>query len=294
MKRLLPNLILLAALVPAACAGPTPTPTPTSETTVLTLRPVLGSTDLSIGSNRLVLALLDSRSAPIRATVADLTLAFEQGDATVFQDSVDAMFRPWPTGSGGVFIAQIEFDRAGTWLAEISPLDGEFAGEKARLVFTVAEQSATPGLGTSAPANDTRTASNAATLEEITSDLDPDPDLYAISVADAVQSGLPLVVSFATPAFCSSATCGPQLDVIKQIKDSYRGEANFIHIEIYANPKEMQGNPDTAEISPTVAEWGLPTEPYTFVIDAQGRVSAKFEAFVSYPELVEALVPLLE
>ena len=151
-----------------------------------------------------------------------------------------------------------------------------------------------PGLGTPAPASDTRTASDAATLEEVTSDLNPDPDLYAISVADALQSGLPLVVSFSTPAFCSSATCGPQLSVVKQLKDSYSDKANFIHVEIYANPKEMQGDPESAEISPIVDEWGLPTEPYTFVIDVQGRVAAKFEAFVSYPELEEALVPLLE
>lgn len=294
LKILLPGLALLTALASAACVGPTPSPTPTSETTVLTLRPVLGSTDLSVGSNRLVLALLDSRSAPIRATAAELILAFEQGDATSFRDSVEAVFRPWSAGLGGVFTAQIEFDRAGTWLAEISPLDGEFAGEKARLVFTVTEQSATPGLGTPAPASDTRTASDAATLEEVTSDLNPDPDLYAISVADALQSGLPLVVSFSTPGFCSSATCGPQLSVVKQLKDSYSDKANFIHVEIYANPKEMQGDPESAEISPIVDEWGLPTEPYTFVIDAQGRVAAKFEAFVSYHELEEALVPLLE
>lgn len=294
MKRLLPGLVILAALTAVACAESTPTPTPTSETTVLSLRPILGSTDLSVGSNRLVLALLDSRSAPIRATTAELKLAFEQGDATIFQDSVDAVFRPWPAGLGGVFTAQIEFDRAGTWLAEISPLDGDFAGEKARLVFAVTEESATPGLGTPAPASNTRTASDAATLEEITSDLDPDPDLYAISVADALISGLPLVVSFATPAFCSSATCGPQVNIIKQLKDSYSDRANFIHVEIYANPKEMQGDPTTAEISPAVDEWGLPTEPYTFLIDAQGIVAAKFEAFASYPELEEALLPLLE
>ena len=43
-----------------------------------------------------------------------------------------------------------------------------------------------------------------------------------------------------------------------------------------------------------MSEWGLPSEPYTFLIDAQGRVAAKFEAYVSYPELEEALVALLE
>ena len=122
----------------------------------------------------------------------------------------------------------------------------------------------------------------------------PNPEMHQLTVAAALDTGRPVVIAFATPAFCTSATCGPQVDVIKQLKNSYSGQANFIHVEIYANPKEMQGDPSTAEISPTVDEWGLPTEPYTFLIDAQGRVSAKFEAFASYPELEEALVPLLE
>ena len=31
--------------------------------------------------------------------------------------------------------------------------------------------------------------------------------------------------------------------------------------------------------------WGLPTEPYTFVVDANGKVTAKFEGIASTEEL---------
>jgi hypothetical protein len=31
--------------------------------------------------------------------------------------------------------------------------------------------------------------------------------------------------------------------------------------------------------------WGLPTEPYTFVVDSTGKITAKFEGIVSEDEL---------
>ena len=36
-------------------------------------------------------------------------------------------------------------------------------------------------------------------------------------------------------------------------------------------------------------EWGLSTEPWVFVVDAEGRVAAKFEGVLSEEELVEVL-----
>jgi hypothetical protein len=36
---------------------------------------------------------------------------------------------------------------------------------------------------------------------------------------------------------------------------------------------------------PATVEWGLPTEPYIFVVDSAGRVTAKFEGVASDDEL---------
>ena len=43
-----------------------------------------------------------------------------------------------------------------------------------------------------------------------------------------------------------------------------------------------------------MAEWGLLTEPFTFVVDAGGRVAAKFEGFVTEGELEAALTAVLQ
>ena len=281
-----PCLLLLAGCSPASV---TPTPTVTPSVVSLSLRAILGSSDLSVGSNRVVFGLIDSNNAPVRASSATLALAHEQDGRIVQKEEVEADWRSWPAGPGGVFTAQIEFDQAGLWLAQVSPAAGVAEGQLARMVMRVFEESSTPALGSPAPASLNRTASSVASLEELTSDVEPDPELYSMTIAEALQAGKPLVVAFATPAFCTSATCGPQVDVVKELKEGYREQANFIHVEVFANPHEMRSDITKGVVSPTFEEWGLPSEPWVFVIDAQGRVSAKFDGFASYEELEQAL-----
>ena len=283
-------IVVTAAVVASiACGSGSPSPTPV----LLSLRAIIASTDLAQGENRFVFALLDRNSSPVRASGARVMLSYLQDGTPVHYGEVDAPFRRWPAGPGGVYTAQVDFPNAGTWLAEIVPEDGDVAGDVARLSFQVQEQSITPSLGSQAPRSQNRTASDAANLSEVSSDPEPDPDLYALSIAQALQTGRPLVVTFATPAFCESATCGPQVEVVKLLKEAYREQANFIHVEIYENPQEMREDLSKGRISVVVQEWWLPSEPWTFLMDAQGRVAAKFEAFTSYEELDEAIRRLL-
>ncbi len=46
-------------------------------------------------------------------------------------------------------------------------------------------------------------------------------------------------------------------------------------------------------LSPLLSEWGLVTEPFTFVLDRRGLVLAKFEGFVAADELEAALTRAL-
>ena len=38
-----------------------------------------------------------------------------------------------------------------------------------------------------------------------------------------------------------------------------------------------------------MSEWGLPSEPWTFVVDREGIVRAKYEGFVTEDELGDAI-----
>ena len=42
-------------------------------------------------------------------------------------------------------------------------------------------------------------------------------------------------------------------------------------------------------MSPIVIEWGIKTEPFTFVIDNDGVLRYKYEGFVTEKELIESI-----
>lgn len=72
-------------------------------------------------------------------------------------------------------------------------------------------------------------------LTEITTAEVLDPDLYRVTIGEAVSSGRLTVVTFATPAFRQTAACGPQVEVVAFIKDRYKDPANLIRVEVYDN-----------------------------------------------------------
>lgn len=134
--------------------------------------------------------------------------------------------------------------------------------------------------GDEAPRSETRTTESHA-LEEITSDPDPNPRLYEMSVAEAVAGG-PSVIVFATPAWCSSQACGPMVDQVGELSADYPG-LNFVHVEIYQDIQVE--SVDDLEPVPAVIEWSLPSEPWVFVIDGNGIVTSAFEGAASDAEL---------
>jgi hypothetical protein len=138
-----------------------------------------------------------------------------------------------------------------------------------------------------------KVANNTDGLPEVTTDVRADPDLYAITIKDALANPNPLLVTFASPAYCQTATCGPQVDVVKDLKNQHGDRMDFIHVEVFDNPTEIQGDLTRAVISPTMDEWGLVTEPWTFVMDGEGAVRAKFEGFVTQAELEAAIAEVV-
>jgi hypothetical protein len=97
----------------------------------------------------------------------------------------------------------------------------------------------------------------------------------------------------ASPAFCINAVCGPQVEVLSELEDKYKGRANFIHVDIYDNPQEIQGDLNRGRLSPPVVEWRLPSTEWSFVIDASGIITARFESFATLQEVEDALKPAL-
>ena len=278
-----------------------PTATQTETPPAVPIPPVselqmpLASSDLSVGPNRFVFGLIDSQSGPVRDAQVQVSTFYRGGGGAEGPiESVPGVFRKWPVGPGGVYTAQLSFDRPGLWGVGALVIGADGSLSSGSVQFEVQEASATPAIGSPAPRSVNKTARDVEKLEEITTDLDPDPEIYAMTIVEAIDTGKPIVVSFSTPAFCETATCGPQLDVVKDLKERYRDRVNFIHVEIFDNPEEMQGDRSKGRLAPAVVEWNLPSEPWTFIVDSDGLVSAKFEAFTTSEELEEALVGVLQ
>src|SRR5206468_995275 len=110
----------------------------------------------------------------------------------------------------------------------------------------------------------------------------PPDDMHKVNFADALGKK-PIVLVFATPALCQSRVCGPVVDMVYQVESEHRGEAVFIHEEIYKNNDPSQG------FRPQVNAWHLPTEPWIFGIDRKGKIVARLEGAATVPA-VEGVV----
>ena len=194
----------------------------------------------------------------------------------------------------GIYILEgVPFTEAGIWEAHLSVSGSNVSGtERAVLTFQVLKQSATFVIGDTPPASLNPTASDVSDLVEITS-LEPIvPELYNLTVADALEGTKPFVVIFSTPAFCTSRTCGPVLDVAIQVRQVYNDRVEFIHIEPWALDKVR--NEGELELTAISLEWRLPTEPWTFVIGSDNLISARWEGLLTPEELSTALDATLQ
>ncbi len=297
-------VLILAWVAALACAPATAPDDP------LSLPPggppvslVVSNSDLAVGDNRVSFGLVDRDYMPVRPdAVAIRAVYYEPGAATgQVRHRTEAEFLPWPPdGRRGVFIANVSFDQAGTATGDtlgVWELHATFeyaqspaeAAESLTIgsVVSVAPTHRAPFIGDAAPLSDTPTVTTVNDLRTISSSPEPDPALYSLSVAQAVRSGNPSVVTFATPAFCVTATCGPQVSDLSELAAEYEGRANFVHVEVYRDPHLINPADPARELVLAVDEWGLVSEPWTFVVGSDGRIADRFEQYVP-PRVLEA------
>ncbi len=257
----------------------------------LDLNVIMATTVLEVGEQRVAFLLTTPTGLVKGDTEVSITPVYLPDSAA--GESIVTRFHQWPYGVRGAFAANVDFDRPGQWRLDITA-EGPDGGH-AMQEIEILEDSSVPFIGTVGPLSENKTLGSAGAIELVTTDYSPDLSLYEVTIREAVESPLPAVVVFASPAFCTTATCGPQVDAVSELRETYVGQAHFIHVEIYDNPDEIQGDLDRAEIAPTVDEWGLTSIPHwfneswTFVLDADGRIQDRFEGFATVVELEEAL-----
>ena len=251
----------------------------------LSLIATLGTSDISIGSNRLILGVQNSQRKTITANKISIDFYQEENNTSIFKFTKEGYFINWPNSKSGIFSTTVNFETSGDWLAEISPQDGEYKNQRARLVIDVKSSSSTPRIGDEIPKTNNLVAKTTEELKHITSDINPLLDLYNKSVNEILVSrDKPLLLLFATPGQCKSFTCGPQMNIIKRLHTNYNKDMYFIHIEVY-DMKSGNNEGEFTKISPVIGPWNLPSEPWVFLVNTKGIITDKFESFVPQNEL---------
>ena len=249
---------------------------------------VAGTSDHEVGANRVSFLVVDKQSRLVEQPTAKVWIArglkqrpFATGTARL--ESIGVPGGESADDVGGIYVTTIEASRPGTYWFLAEPVGGRRVQALGTVV--VRARSMAPSVNDRAlPTRTPTLASTGGKLAELTTSQTPDRALYERSIAQALAAKEPFVVTFATPQFCQTRTCGPGVDVVSAVrKRPSSAGVRFIHVEIYADNDPAKG------VNRWVKEWRLPTEPFTYVVDRTGVIRTKLEGAFSLGELARAV-----
>lgn len=268
-------LLIALALVAAACSGASEEPE---------LVGIRASTDTAVGDDRFLFAVAEIGGRRRGSPDETVTLVATSLDAPDNEIMADAEFVWVVPDAFGLYRADVPFDRPGLWEIEFAVSTGE---DTAPFLVDVLASPSTVAAGDTAPLITTPTSSDTP-IVDLTTDPDPMPSLYVTSLDEAFTNGKQSVVIFATPAYCTSASCGPLLQQTKDAAAEF-DDVNFVHIEVYSGFNEEGFQPDVDHLVPAVEAFKLPSEPWIFIIDEHGVVKHRLEGVLGEGELENAI-----
>lgn len=246
-----------------------------------------GAGDFAPGAVRFPFLVIASNAKPVQRAAAAVWVATSR-DGKPFEH-VSAKLEPIgvpgrsDAAFGGVrriYVAHLRIPRPGRYWLVAEPQGAEL---QALGAIDVASHSRSLAVGARAPRSNTPTLATAPAAQ-ITTSTPPDRPLLRYSVAESLAAHAPFVVTFATPKFCTSRTCGPVVDVVDAVRKQFAARGiRFIHVEVFEH------NDPTRGYNRWMRQWGLRSEPWVFLVGRDGRVKAKFEGSVSQAELAAAV-----
>lgn len=273
----------------AAATGPTAAPAGSLE--ALWRAPgqdvaiVPGTSDYAPGVNRVSFLVVDKQSRLIEQPTARIWVARGLRQRP-YQETV-ARLEPVGVPGGAradaqsIYVTHVRTPSPGTYWLLAEPAGGKV---QALGNVVVKKHAAAPQVGERAIPVRNPTATSARAARAITTARPPDTELLRVSVAQALAAKQPFVVTFATPLYCQSRTCGPVVQVVQSVAKRWQGKGvRFIHVEIY------EGNDPARGVNRWVAAWKLQSEPFTFVVDRTGVIRTKLEGAFSPAELEAAV-----
>ncbi len=250
---------------------------------------VMGTSDYGVGANRITFLVVRGDNSIVHDSQAEVYLRRDGSDDEIETSAALVPIIPHTHPPGGspphadptdIYVANVDLPEAGRYWLVAEPGADPIQGVG---TIDVRETAMTPAVGSKAIPSDNPTLADAPAAEITTAD-PPDTGLLQYSVADSLAEGVPFVLAFATPKYCTSRTCGPTVQTVERVASRFASSPmRFIHVEIYKDNDPKKG------VNQWVKEWNLPTEPWVFVVDGDGVVRSKFEGSVSVAELSSAV-----
>jgi hypothetical protein len=138
-----------------------------------------------------------------------------------------------------------------------------------------------PDAGDPAPRVSTPTTEDVSDITQIETRIPPD-SMHDTDYADVLGKE-PILIVFATPQFCQTRVCGPTVDIVEEVKSRIGDKAAFIHMEVFNDNDPNKG------VRPQLRAFNLETEPWAFIIDRDGKVTARFEGAFGADELTRGM-----
>jgi hypothetical protein len=181
-----------------------------------------------------------------------------------------------------IYAAKVPFERAGSYaVLAVTKQGSSLVGAPAEV--EVKRRSRIPDVGDRPPAVETDTVASAAgNLAAIDTRRPFARELHETSFKD-VLGKKPVALLFATPQLCQSRVCGPVTDIAYQMEAKYGSQMDFIHQEVYVDNNPAKG------LRKPLQEFGLRTEPWLFVVNKQGRITARLEGSIGVRQFEAAV-----
>jgi hypothetical protein len=248
-----------------------------------------GTADFGPGAIRFSFLVVDGEGRAIARPRARVWIAaglrakpFRQTEAALEDIGVPGTSSPAAGDVTKLYVARFRLDEPGKYWVLAEPVGGRPIQAIGNVV--VRPRTKSPPVGALAPRSATPTLRTEPDVSKLTTSDPPDRELLRYSIAESLAARVPFVVAFATPQFCVSRTCGPVVDVVDLVRGEFGGSGiRFIHVEVYRDNDPAKG------LNRWMREWGLPSEPWVFLVGRDGRIKAKFEGSVSLAELRAAV-----
>jgi len=233
--------------------------------------------DLELGNNRIVLSVLDNKGQTI---TDNLRFSFKKLGSNKTNEIKEIAVSFWPP-KRNVFVTNINFNKTGYWEFIVNR-----ENETAKATVNVLENSETLSVGDTVEPIYTPSLSDFE-ISNITTDINPEKKLYLFNLEHALNQKKPILLSFSTPGLCVTGACAPQLEELKKIS-SLNNDVIIIHVEIWKNFDEVmkKGDLSVGVLNESVRKFNIKTEPWTFLINAEGIVKNRYQGYVESNEII--------